>query len=117
MPRPRLRSTLLLTLIAPALACTAKPEPPPACVEYGNEDYERVLRGREPVHATPNGHAKSGSNYYRGECYRLIDSKLPHEQDGVYGHTVGPRLIWNRPQVGDDIADREDLRFEASSKM
>jgi len=84
-------------------------------VKQGEIDYSLMLDGKQPLYAKEFARwADGGTALYNGNGYIIYELHSIHEENGVYGHLVGPRIRYSLLVLAGK--DKESLHFEAEAK-
>ncbi len=80
----------------------------------GEIDYSLITNGKPPLYAKEYAMASDGGTaWYKGVGYSVYDVHSSHEEDGIWGYMVGPRIRYYRLVFGGN--NRESLHFRADT--
>ena len=85
-----------------------------AAIRHGEIDYSLIADGKTPLYAKEYATASDGgTTWYKGIGYSVYDVHSLHEENGVEGYLVGPRIRYYLLVFGGK--NRESLHFIADT--
>jgi len=82
-------------------------------IHHGEIDYSLIGDGKPPLYAKYYAAASDGGTIlYKGNGYSVYNIHSEHEENGVWGYMVGPRISYSIFVFGGK--NRESLHFRAN---
>ncbi len=114
MDKRTLTRVIVFVLLA-ALTVTAAVYYNIIAIRQGEIDYSSILDGKLPVYAKKYAAASDGGTvWYRGNGYSVYGVHSLHQEKGVDGFLVGPRIRYSPFVLAGK--NKESLRFEPDTE-
>ena len=92
-----------------------------AIIVHASEDFDRVLRGKRPKHATFDKHAPlpadGGTEYFIGNGYKVTIVKSLSSFGALNGYVYGPVLSFDKSFAPGNISNVSSLRFYTHEQL
>ena len=107
--RNRIKITVFVLFVITALVFYSM-----AAIHHGEIDYSLIVDGKLPFYAKEYATASDGgTTWYKGIGYSVYDVHSSHEENGVEGYLVGPRIHYYLLVFGGN--NRESRHFRADA--